>query len=68
MPEGRYANCFEVGVSDVEVVIDFGQQYGRGEPHFHTRIVTSPAFIGDLVKLLTQSLESGPHALPGGSA
>ncbi len=69
MPEGRYANCFEVGVSDVEVVIDFGQQYGRGAPHFHTRIITSPAFVGDLLKLLTESLGSDPYSsVPEGSA
>ena len=53
---GRYANYFEVGVNEEEVVIDFGQAYGVVDTlSIHTRIVTNRAYARDLAKLLQQS-------------
>jgi Protein of unknown function (DUF3467) len=54
--QGRYANYFEVGLNQEEVVIDFGQAYGNRESvAFHTRIITSPAYARDLALLLQKS-------------
>lgn len=55
--EGRYANYFEVGLNEEEVVIDLGQAYGGRESiSFHTRIITSPAYARDLALLLQESI------------
>jgi hypothetical protein len=63
--EARYANYFEVGVNQEEIVIDLGQAYGEGEPvSFHTRIVTSPAYARELAELLDRAVGRHP-AGPG---
>ncbi len=56
--EGRYANFFQVGHTAFEFLIDFGQLYPdvRGE-QFHTRIVTSPTYAKELLRLLRESIE-----------
>lgn len=56
--EARYANHFEIGVNESELVIDFAQAYEGEPPVFHTRIVTSPSHARDLVSLLFDALES----------
>lgn len=54
---GRYANFFDIGVNSNELVIDFGQFYGRGtQPTVHTRIVTTPAYGRELLDLLARSI------------
>jgi len=54
---GRYANFFQVGHTAFEFVIDFGQSYqgGIAEQH-HTRIITSPAYAVELLRLLDDSI------------
>ena len=66
-PEGRYANYFEVGLNQEEVVIDLGQAYGDRDSAFvHTRIITSPAYARDLALLLQESFREfeRTHGLP----
>ena len=55
--EARYANHFEIGVNESELVIDFAQAYEDEPPVFHTRIVTSPSHARDLVSLLLDALK-----------
>ncbi|MBI2188668.1 MAG: hypothetical protein HYU37_16335 [Acidobacteria bacterium] len=56
-PDGKYANYFDIGVNAHELVIDFGQFYGRGgQPTVHTRIVTTPAYARELLGLLARSI------------
>jgi Protein of unknown function (DUF3467) len=56
--EGKYANYFQIGNNAIEFVIDFGQLYaGETVPRLHTRIITSPFYIRELLELLQQSLE-----------
>jgi len=55
-PEGRYANCFQIGFNAYEFVIDFGQEHPPGPARIHTRIVTSPQQAGDLSETLNNSL------------
>lgn len=56
-PPAKYANFFDVGVNPNELVIDFGQFYGRGtQPAVHTRIVTTPAYGRELLAVLARSI------------
>lgn len=56
--EGRYANYFQVGHNAFEFVLDFGQSYREGgREHIHTRIIMSPAYASELLKLLRESVE-----------
>jgi hypothetical protein len=56
-PPAKYANFFDVGVNPNELVIDFGQFYGRGtQPTVHTRIVTTPAYGRELLAVLARSI------------
>jgi len=56
--EGKYANYFEVGHNELEFVIDFGQSFSDGRMEvFHTRIVTSPPYAKELLKVLEDSIE-----------
>ena len=54
--EARYANCINVGFNDVELVLDFGQQYEGGEPLYHTRIVTNPVYVPGFLDVLAGAL------------
>jgi hypothetical protein len=56
--EGKYANYFQIGHNAFEFLLDFGQKYSEGKrEHFHTRIVTSPSYAKELLKVLGESLE-----------
>ncbi len=56
--EGRYANCFQIGQNEFEILIDFGQSYtGDGEDDFHTRIVCNPFYANVLLELLQASIK-----------
>ncbi len=56
--EGKYANYFQVGHNAFEFLLDFGQMYSDGiQEHFHTRIVTSPSYAKELLKVLGESIE-----------
>ncbi|HEY6303629.1 MAG TPA: DUF3467 domain-containing protein [Terriglobales bacterium] len=56
--EGKYANYFQVGHNAFEFLLDFGQLYLEGkQEHFHTRIVTSPTYAVELLKVLAESIE-----------
>jgi hypothetical protein len=54
--EGKYANHFNVGFNDNEVVVDFGQAFtDRSGAVVHTRIVMSPASARALQAMLRES-------------
>jgi hypothetical protein len=56
--EGRYANSFRVGHNAFEFLLDFGQSFPEGATErIHTRIVLSPAYALELLKLLRESVE-----------
>jgi hypothetical protein len=56
--EGRYANFFQVGHTAFEFLIDFGQLYPDGkQEQLHTRIVTSPSYAKELLRLIRDSIE-----------
>jgi len=56
--DGKYANYFQVGHNAFEFLLDFGQVYSDGTPeHFHTRIVTSPSYAKELLKVLSESIQ-----------
>ncbi len=56
--EARYANCFQIGQNELEVLIDFGQSYSEsGEENFHTRIVCNPFYANVLLELLKESIK-----------
>ncbi len=56
--QGRYANFFKVGHNAFEFLLDFGQSYTEGEPEqFHTRIITSPTYAKELLRLIRDSIE-----------
>jgi uncharacterized protein DUF3467 len=55
--EGKYANYFQIGHNAFEFLLDFGQLYSDGRPeHIHTRIVTSPSYAKELLKVLGESV------------
>lgn len=54
----RYANYFEIGHNAAEFILDFGQAYSSSEKRqMHTRIVTSPAYVKALLRLLGTAVE-----------
>ena len=56
--EGKYANYFQIGHNAFEFLLDFGQLYSDGrEEHIHTRIITSPSYARELLKVLGESIE-----------
>ncbi len=56
--EGRYANFFQVGHTAFEFLIDFGQLYPDvREEQLHTRIITSPTYAKELLRLIRDSIE-----------
>ena len=55
--EARYANFFKVGYNGFEFLLAFGQSYADHErEHVHTRIVMSPMYAKELLRVLSQSL------------
>lgn len=55
--KGLYANYFEVGHSELEVVVDFGQRYeGQRASPCHTRIVMTPLHAEALKQMLQAAL------------
>ena len=61
--EGKYVNCFQVGHNAFEFLLDFGQSYRNGEvEHFHTRIVTTPPYAKELLRVLKESIEQYERA------
>ena len=56
--EGKYANYFQIGHNAFEFLLDFGQLYADGkQEQIHTRIVTSPSYVKELLKVLGESVE-----------
>ena len=56
--EGKYANYFQVGHNAFEFLLDFGQLYSDGQQEkFHTRIITSPPYAKELLKVLGEAIE-----------
>ena len=68
-PEGRYANCFKVGHTASEFLLDFGQLYlkpaerppSNGNARFHSRIITGPTFAKALLQTLQAAVELEPR-------
>ena len=54
--EGRYANCFRIGLNAFEVIIDFGHRSPEGPVVLHTRIITNTSDGNTLATLLTNAL------------
>jgi hypothetical protein len=55
--EGRYANYFQIGHNAFEFLLDFGQLYSdREQETFHTRIITSPQYARELLKVLSEAV------------
>ena len=53
---GEYANYFRVGFNACEFVCEFGQFYPEEEAsRFHTRIITTPTYMKNLIELLQES-------------
>jgi len=58
LPEGRYANYFEIGHNAFEFLLDLGQAYPEGErAYIHTRIITGPKYAKALRDLLGESID-----------
>jgi hypothetical protein len=55
-PAASFANYFEVGCTEEEIIIRFGIRYAEGvEPSFHT-LITTPGYARELVRLLEETL------------
>jgi hypothetical protein len=55
--EGHYSNCFKVGYTAFEFLLDFGQAYESATPAlYHTRLITGPAYAKALASMLDESL------------
>jgi hypothetical protein len=58
VPEGKYANYFEIGHNAFEFLLDFGQKYsGSLEGRIHARIITGPSYAKELMRVLMKSIE-----------
>lgn len=57
IPEARYANCFRVGYTEFEIMIDFAQCGESDDAPPHSRIIVLPVYADQLALLLTRSLE-----------
>ncbi len=58
LPEGRYANYFQVGHNAFEFLLGFGQFYPETEKaQLHTRIITSPIYAKALLEIIRESLD-----------
>jgi len=56
--EGKYANYFAVGYNAHEFIFDFGQNYSENDDaELHTRIITNPAYMRNLLEVLSKSNE-----------
>jgi hypothetical protein len=55
--KAEYANYFQIGHNQIELVIDFGYGYDEQESLLHTRIITSPLYAKVLLGLLRESIE-----------
>jgi Protein of unknown function (DUF3467) len=56
VPEGRYANHFDVGHNAIEFLFDFGQFFSTEEAVLHTRIIVNPVVAKAFKKILTRAV------------
>ena len=62
-PEGHYTNCFKVGYTTFEFLLDFGQAYECDAPAlYRTRLITGPAYAKALATMLDESLAAYERA------
>lgn len=55
--EALYANCFQIGQNEFELLIDFGQSYCECEDeNFNTRIICNPFYANVLLRLPQKSI------------
>ena len=53
----RFANYFEVGCTEEEIVVRFGiRDDGGAEPSVHNTIFTTPGYARELVELIEETL------------
>ncbi len=56
-PEGKYANHFRIGYNAFEFLVDFGQFYdGNDDARVHTRVITSPVYVLELMEMLLDAI------------
>ena len=56
--EVKYVNCLQIGNNAFEFLFDFGQTYSDdGEDLYHTRLVATPVFAKQIVKVLGEAIE-----------
>jgi len=56
--EACYANYFEIGANDFELLLCFGQQYEGTPSRIHTKIVTVPIYARHFLKLLQDAVDA----------
>jgi hypothetical protein len=61
VPEGRYANYFQIGHNAFEFLLEFGQAYGGVSPAMHTRIIAGPVYAKVLLEMLAESIGRFEH-------
>jgi len=55
--QSYYANYFQCGSNDSEVIIDFGQLFeGEDRPLYNVRIITSRRYAMELIDVLRENL------------
>jgi hypothetical protein len=61
---GIYANYCSIGHNLLEFVLDFGQRYSEdAPPRFHTRIVTTPAYMHEFLVAMGEAMQQYRAAL-----
>jgi hypothetical protein len=55
-PRAEYANYFEVGCNAFEFVIEFGQRHDGRSSARRVRIITTPVFAKELLRVLGSSI------------
>jgi hypothetical protein len=57
--EGKYTNYLKVGHNAFEFLLDFGQFFveQQSRVQFHTRLVTTPGYMREFLKIMNQSVE-----------
>jgi len=56
--EGRYANYFSIGHNALEFVVDFGEMYSSRRERMHSRIVITPPYAKEFLRVLSDSVHS----------
>ncbi len=62
--EGKYTNYLKVGHNAFEFLLDFGQFFveQQSRVQFHTRLVTTPGYMKEFLKIMNESVEQYENA------